>query len=295
MFRLAKSSTLAVLVLAITLGTVSAVLVKHHAAGLGMAFAMVRLGVAAPVVGVFLARTGKFNSVVTSRGIVLGGMFWGLGVLTFFYGASRTSSLNTGLIAALGPVITLVIGGLAFRDRVARASSAQWLLGVVATIATAAAIVVSGESNGADRVGDISIALSIVFGTFFLLYATVATRELGARNVVLGSTLYAAAVAVPLAILSGQAAQLSWKIAAVGCVAAVCGTSMNFLQTWATTRVHPGTVALSGLIQPLQLAFVGSVFFDESIAVSQAVGGLVALAAVAVLARQRDQRAGVVE
>ncbi len=297
MFQRAKSSTFAALLLAVSFGTLGAVLVKHHAAGLGLAFAMVRLGVSAPFALALLARQGKqrVRFVLTNRLIAVGGWFWGLGVLTFFYGASRTSSLNTGLIAALGPIVTLIIGAAFFKDRVGRATTLQWVLACVATFATAIAIALSATGSEADRVGDVLVAASVVFGTVFFLIASTLVPTLGARDVVLGSSPYAASIAVPVALLSGQAGSMTWALVAAGCVAAVGGTLMNFLQTWATSRVHPGTVALSQLVQPLQLAIIGSVFFDETIALSQAFAGAIALACVAVLTKQRNELAPAAE
>lgn len=114
----------------------------------------------------FLINHYKFNVRANLKGLLLMGVFGNL-IPAFLFTKAETqiSSSLTGMLNALTPMFTIVVGIIAFNQKITKAQ----LLGVLVGFFGAIALVVLGDSNENDQTKNIAYSLLVAAAT--LCYA----------------------------------------------------------------------------------------------------------------------------
>lgn len=294
MIKLQSTRATLVVVVAILVGVTNTLSIKHNAGPAPLAFSAIRMGYAV-IFFLPLVVIPKWNAPGTqsaralfhNRWLYIGAAGWAGTVMLGFTGTSHTSAINAGVIGAMSPVFTIAVGAIWFRKQIGKSTSRQIGLAIVASIAASLAVAVSKSGSGANHVGDAFVVASVIVGPFWLLAAAVLVKRVSATLIIACATIVCFVMILPFALVSGQFGDVDRGIWIGAAWCAVGGTTQNFLQTWAMKHVSPSVIAVATLIAPLGLASSGWYFFNERFAIAQAAAGLVAVGAVALLARDR--------
>jgi drug/metabolite transporter (DMT)-like permease len=213
--------------------------------------------------------------------------------LTFIFGFGsfqQTSIVNATLIPALQPVIVLLVAARLFGER--RSVGDIVLAGLALT---GVVVVVAGASSGGSSLtGDLLAVLNLlVFTVYFLLGKRARDADTHAWSFLAAVFVGALVVVVPWALLSSDVGALhgtDWLLLA-GLVL-FPGMVGHGLMMWAHHYVDVSVSSTMTLANPV-VSIVGAwVLYDQDLAPTQIVGGVVVLAALGALVhRQRAERA----
>ena len=215
-------------------------------------------------VGLFLAVTG----VVGYQGLL-------------YFGVRATSVINTSLIHATAPIVTLVMAAFYLGSPIQRGQPVAALLslaGIVVIVTKGSWEVLSTFSLAS---GDWLIMLATVS---FAAYSVVGRKVFASRSVIEVTTLvtiWAALIALPLAGWESQAtpAQWTWQ-AVVGMVYIIIFPGVLAMLAWnyAVKVVGPAESMLYMNTVPVIAVVMSVVWLGESLLISQIVGGVLVLA-----------------
>jgi drug/metabolite transporter (DMT)-like permease len=257
-----------------------------HVEGLALAahrFFWLALGLSV----VFYARGGR----LTTRAIRLA---WPAGVLfagniALFYTAVKiTTVANATVIGAIQPVLSLLIVGPLFGERVYRSdivTTAGAIVGV--------SIVVYGSSITPvwSPTGDLLALLAVLLWTAYLVVTKRARTELPAIELQTVLTMVATVVILPIALLSGQSfavprADIGW-LALLVIVPGFGHTLVN----WVHNHTSLVMVSVQFLLNPVVATALAALFLDEPVNGYQMAGMAVVLVSIAILVTRLQRRA----
>jgi drug/metabolite transporter (DMT)-like permease len=221
--------------------------------------------------------------------LAVSGLF---GVTIYFFFESRgirlTSASHASLIIAVIPVITVLAEAILFRTRI----TWQVAVGVVLSVAGVVFVV---RPLGAPAEGSVSIAGDLfMFGAcvswvVYIILSKNLHERLSELAITAYQSLFGTAFLIPLALLEMRQwvpitlpAGLSLMYLAV-----FCSALSNFLYVFALSRLGPIAVSPYVNLIPVIGVLGGVVLLGESIAWSQALGGLVILAGVLLVSRRQ--------
>lgn len=215
-------------------------------------------------IGLFMAITG----VVGYQGLL-------------YFGVRMTSVINTSLIHATAPLVTLLMAALVLRAPVGRvqlAAAVVSFLGIL-VIVTEGSWRTMATLSFSD--GDLLIMLATVS---FAAYSIAGRRVMSQRSVLEVTTLitiWAALIAMPLAGWEGQSNPASWNTQAFLGLAYITifpGVLAMLAWNYAIKVVGPADAMLYMNTVPVIAVLMSVLFLGEQLQFTQALGGLLVLA-----------------
>ena len=225
-----------------------------------------------------LLRSSTANRVSLAMGIVGIG-----GYQLCFFSAVRLTGVAVGTVVAVGsgPVFTGLISRLAGGGPL----SARWVIATAGAVSGCSLLIASGPASGVSLGG---VALALVAGLCFAVYAVAAARMISRGNserVVMGALLGAAAVLLAPVL---AASSPGWLASPRGlAVALYLGliTVVGYLLVGLGFRTVPAPVAVTlGLAEPLVAALLGLLVLNERLTATATAGLILVGLALVVLA-----------
>lgn len=215
-------------------------------------------------IGLFLALTG----VVGYQGLL-------------YFGVRATSVINTSLIHATAPLVTLVLAAFYLRSPIKRSQ----VLAAVVSLAGVVVIVSKGHwqaLSGAELVlGDLLIMLATIS---FAAYSVVGRKVMSQRTVLEVTTLitiWAALIALPLAGWESQAEPARWQwqaIAGMTYITIFPGVVAMLAWNYAVKVVGPSEAMLYMNTVPVIAVVLSVGLLGERLLPSHLIGGAMVLA-----------------
>lgn len=240
-----------------------------------------RLLFATPLLAALSLRPGADRTTgPPPRAALLAGLMFALDLGFWHYGIALTSIANATVLTNLTPVIVTAVAWIFFRQAPRRLFLAAVALAVSGAWMMAAA---RGGAPGVNPpLGDaLSLATTLWYALYMIAVAQ-ARRTSGAVQVMLWSTLTGLPFLLAGAlILREDLTPQTW----VGWAACLGLGAMHVAGqgsiAWALGRLPAATASVVVLIQPVIAGALGWVLFAEALGPWQALGGVIALAGIA--------------
>jgi drug/metabolite transporter (DMT)-like permease len=257
------------------------------APGLVLTFYRLWLGVVLLSAVVFL--TGRRLSWTTLRASWLGGLFLAGDMSMFFSAVKLTSVVDATVISVVQPGIVLVAARPLFGERMAR-RDVLWIL--LAIVGVSAAVLGPGVTSHHEMLGDLLAVGAMLSWSAYWLVSKHARASQDALEYTAGVTIVAALTLTPIVLLAGQslgrveAGDWLW----ISLLAIVPG-SAHLLMNWAHRYVDASVSSVIGSSNPIVSAVAAVVILGQPLTAVQVCGGLVGVAAIAVVATRHRQPA----
>jgi drug/metabolite transporter (DMT)-like permease len=247
---------------------------------LTFAFWRLWLGAAVMLSVAALARRPLTRGVL--RVGIPGGVLFGLNIVFFFAALKDTAVADVLVIAALQPALTVLVAGRLFGEHVTR----RELGFVFGSVAGVIVFVIGSSGTPAWSLrGDLFAVLSLVVFFGYFLWSKRVRSGVAAIEYMSMVTLVAAVVVTPLAIVGpgvGGMRGVDWLWLALFVAIAQGG---HLLLAWAHPYVDVTVSSLLLLGEPPISAIAAFVVLGESVTWPGALGGVIALACLAMVVR----------
>ncbi len=255
-----------------------------------MTMVCIRFVIATVVLNIFLRR---FDPGARLRRkdllpLALSGLF---GITVYFFFESRgiklTSASHASLIIAVIPVVTVVAEALIFRTRI------SWRTGLGVALSVVGVVFVvdrAGEAAAAgSTAGDLFMFGACVSWVVYIILSRNLHQRLSEIAITAYQSLFGTAFLIPLALMEMHQWVPITLVAGLNLVylALFCSALSNFLYVYALSALGPIAVSPSVNLIPVVGVVGGVLILGESIRWSQALGGVVILAGVLLVSRQR--------
>jgi drug/metabolite transporter (DMT)-like permease len=209
--------------------------------------------------------------------------------IAFFYTAVKiTTVANATVIGAIQPVLSLLLVGPLFGERVHRSDVV-----ITGGAIVGVSIVVYGSSITPvwSPMGDLLAVFAVLLWTAYLVVTKRARAELDAIELQTVLTIVATVVILPIALISGQSfavprADIGWLILLV-LVPGVGHTLVN----WVHNHTSLVMVSVLFLLNPVVATSLAALFLDEPLNGYQITGMVLVVASLAVLVARLQRRA----
>lgn len=255
----------------------------------GLVLSFYRLWLGAVLLAVISLVSGRPVTLTTLRASWLGGIFLA-GDMALFYSAVKLASIvDVTVIGAFQPILVILAARRLFRERLGRWDVfwiALAMLGVLATVLG------PGTAGKHQLLGDLLAVGSLLCWSAYWLVTKRAREIQGTLQYTAGVTIMAAAVITPVVLLSGQslghvrAGDWTWIV-----LLAVVPGAGHLIMNWAHRYVDASISSILGCLSPLVAAVAAIPILDQSLSVSQVMGVLVGLGAIAAVAARHRQPA----
>lgn len=230
----------------------------------------------------WMRKGGDAGSQRPTPALLAAGLLFALDLTFWHYGVKLTSVANSTTLANLAQVFVVAGAWILFRERPRK----LFILGLVLALAGVWAMAAArgGGGQGTNPVlGDIvSLGAAVWYASYLLIVHRARSRQ-GALSIMLWTSLIGAPAMLLIALILGERIlplTLAGWMACLG-LGLVHAVSQGAI-AWALGRVPAATASVVILIQPVCAAILGWVIFGEALVPMQAIGGLAALAGVAV-------------
>ncbi|MBI3782497.1 MAG: DMT family transporter [Deltaproteobacteria bacterium] len=251
----------------------------------GIVVSFYRLWFAIPVLWLIPAFVPSLRRRLTRdwvRASLVGGGLFSLHQLLFFSSLKRTSVANVSIIAALQPVLVLLVAGRMFGERVTLRAALWSVLALIGTV-----IVVLGSTHAAhwSLQGDVLAVANLFAFTAYFLASKQVRADVGALEYVIGMTtvsglmILLAALATGQHLLSPHGADWGYLLF----LAMIPGTLGHLLTNWAHPHVSAFVISITLLGVPVFAAVGAALFLQESLNAYHLAGGAVVLLAIAMI------------
>lgn len=279
-------STTAVGVAAILAATAcwsSAGVIAKNADHPGVVVAFWRLLIVTAIFGAICAATRRRITWLMLRRSLPGGLLFGCNLAVWFEALRHASVGIATVTSALTPVLAMLIGWRFLGERIsglAVACAAGAIGGVVVFVVPGFA------ASGTTAYGMTLAFIAIVLWVCYLLVTKKAREGVGTIEYLFLMAAVATVSLLPVLLASEQGRTLpdhgwGWIIA----LAVIPGSVGHGLLAWAQAHVPLSTAGILLQGEPVGAAIAGAIFLDEQIGPLQALGLLIAFAALAVLTR----------
>jgi drug/metabolite transporter (DMT)-like permease len=220
--------------------------------------------------------------------LAVSGMF---GVTIYFFLESRgirlTSASHASLIIAVIPVVTVVAETILFRTRISLITGLCIALSVVGVV-----FVVNrpGAAGGGESLaGDLFMFGACLAWVVYIILSKNLHKRLSEIAITAYQSLFGTIFLVPLALLEMRQWVPITLVAGLNLayLAIFCSALANFLYVYALSALGPIAVSPYVNLIPVVGVLGGVVILGESLVWSQLVGGVVILAGVILVSRQR--------
>ena len=227
--------------------------------------------------------------------MALCGLLFAADLVSWHYSLRFTSIADSSVLANLTPVIVTVLAWIVFRERPAPVFLAGLALAVAGAVTMAAAR--SGGTGVHPVLGDGLALLASFWYSLYFMTVRRARRTASALQVMVASSLLGAPLLLVAALTLREAlvpaSLIGWGACAGLGLMHVGGQGAI---AWSLGKVPTALAAMVILVQPVVAGAASWVVFHETVGPLQALGGLLAIAGVAVaqLASRRQPAAPVV-
>jgi drug/metabolite transporter (DMT)-like permease len=227
------------------------------------------------------ARTAK---VATTPGVrlamVLVGMLFGFSALLNFVSINETTLVNVGVIHSLQPAVVALFAGRYMGEHV------DWRLMARSSVAILGAFLVAAASSGQGTWslhGDVLAVIGLLLNSvWFLAGRWIRSRtEIDATDYMLVVFTTSAVLLSTIAFLDGDRLAASSAVIGWAAITALLGTVGHTLVAWAHKWVPASVSSLFLLSQPVMIAVLAWIVFDEALVPLQILGGAIVLGALA--------------
>ena len=233
---------------------------------------------------IMFATKQKFT-LETLKRTWLPGLLFGLNLLFFFTGITKTRIANAEFIGTLAPLIIVPVAAFRLGEKV----KGRIIGAGVAALVGVSLILLLADRQVAGKhswLGDI-LCFGAVFSWSAYLFSTKsARRELGVGPFMTGMSAVATLTVLPVALSTHKIGQMStkgWLLIAIMCITS--GVVSHGLLAWSQKAVPISTLSLLQLAQPGFAVVWAWLFLDESVNAAQLVGMAIVVVAVGVIAR----------
>lgn len=228
--------------------------------------------------------------------VLVGVAFNGLTLnqICFINGLARTSVAHTGLIVALGPVMTLALACLLRLEPLTLSK----LLGMLISFAGVAMLTLGGQEAGstAHWQGD----LIVLAGSASFAYYTIQVKEIANLydTLTLNTVTFALGCLLMIPFAARAVSQIRWAKVTLGgwgglVFMIVLGTVVAYLfYAFALTELAASRVAAFNYLQPVVAALLGVWLLGEKITTRVVAGGALILLGVYLAERERGEAEG---
>ena len=231
---------------------------------------------------VLLVRKQRFT-VEHAKITLLPGVLFGINLMFFFTGVTRTRIANAEFIGTLTPLIVLPFAAYRLKEKIRR----EILLFGVLALGGVSLIVLLGSKGGAHSwSGDLLCIGAVTTWACYLLFTKRIRSRIDTTRFMAGMTLFAALTVAPFAVGTGHLTQVThtgWVLIAV--MAVTSGVVSHGLLAWSQQSVPVSTMSLLQLGQPGLSTFWAWLILDEAVKPLQIIGMAVVLFAVGNIAR----------
>jgi drug/metabolite transporter (DMT)-like permease len=253
----------------------------------GLVLSFYRLWTGALLLVIITYVSGRRLTLATLRASWLGGVFLA-GDMALFYSAVKLASIvDVTVIGAFQPILVILAARKLFGERLGRWDVFWIALAMAGVLAT---VLGPGASGPHQVLGDLLAVASLLCWSAYWLVTKHAREVHGALEYTLGVTIWSAIVVTPIVFISGQslshvrAGDWTWII-----LLAVVPGSGHLIMNWAHRYVDASVSSILGCLSPLVAAVAAIPILGQSLTVSQIVGVLVGLAAIAAVAARHRQ------
>ncbi len=249
-------------------------------------FAFWRLiGAAAWAVAALHLRGGRLDRRVLRHSLA-GGLVFTVNGATFFTAIKTTSVANAMVIGATAPIFLLWAASRIFKEQI------SYRVIVATPVAIAGMVMMllgrSGSTGGGSLTGDVLAVVAVMSFSGYLVASRIARNHLTALEYQAGWSTIAAALMLPIALLSFDPLFISdtwsWGVAAAMAVTAgVAHLTFNYSHRYVSLR----TISLLNMTAPGLAVMWAWFLFDEQLGGLQWLG--VPLVAISVLAVVLDE------
>jgi drug/metabolite transporter (DMT)-like permease len=255
----------------------------------GLVLTFYRLWLGALLLCVVLYSSGRRLSRSTLRSCWLGGLFLAGDMSMFFSAVKLTSVVDATVISVVQPGLVLIAARPLFGERMGR-WDVFWIL--LAIVGVAAAVIGPGVTSHHQLVGDLLAVGAMLSWSAYWLAAKHARVTQDALEYTAGVTIVAALTVMLIVLVSGQslarvrAGDWLW----ISLLAIVPGTA-HLAMNWAHRYVDASVSSVIGSSNPIFAAAAALVILGQPLTAIQVCGGLVGVAAIAVVATRHRQPA----
>jgi drug/metabolite transporter (DMT)-like permease len=249
-----------------------------------LTFAFYRLWLGAAVMVAVLAVTRRRLTWAIVRAAGPGGVLFALNIVFFFSAIKQTKVADVLVIGALQPALTLLVAGRLFGEHVTR----RELVWVAVSVAGVVEFVLASSGTPAWSLrGDLLAVASLLVWTAYFLLSKRVRQRVPTVEYMATVTVVAALVVTPIEIGSGQSLTAFRATDWLWLLLFVAGAQGGHLMlAWAHSQVDVTLSALLILGEPPVSSVAALVVLGEPLTLLEIVGGLVAIAAVGVVAKR---------
>jgi drug/metabolite transporter (DMT)-like permease len=227
----------------------------------------------------------KVNDWIALAGLAASGISFSH--ILYCAGIARTSVVHTGLIAALGPAMVLVISCLLRIERLTGLRA----IGILLSFGGAASLAMSkaGSGKGAEFSGDMMVLASVVFAALYAILLKRSAHRFDLLTLNVGVFGLGAVFLLPV----GAQASLSVRWIAVPGLAwagllfvIVMGSVVGYMIiVKAMAELNPSQVQVFMYLQPVMATAMGVLWMGETLPAGVLLGGIMIILGVFLVAR----------
>ena len=249
--------------------SLSSTLVKR-AESPGVLVAFWRMATVALLWNAYLWVTGRHLTWQHLRQAFIPGVFFGLNLAAFFFGATHNSVANAALIGSLAPFFIVPVGARLFREYI----NPRALVFALLAFGGTAIVLLSAPPNGdASARGNVFGVLAMLLWVSYVTSTRYFRREMDVATFMATATPIATLAVLPLALAHGDVFGMSptgWFYMLV--LALLIGIAGHGLMVFAQRSIQIGTIGIAQVVQPALAVVWSFLLLGERINVWQAIG-----------------------
>lgn len=215
---------------------------------------------------------------------LIGGTLFGFHQIAFFTSLKLTSIANVVIIAALQPVLVLLIAKKLFHEK-GNPKDAMWSF--IALAGTAIEMIGSTEMPARNLMGDIIAIVNLLFFTGYFLFSKSIRKRVGVLEYLVGMCTMGGIIVGIANLITQQDLVLrdSTDLFILFIIAVVPGTLGHLIVNWAHLYTKAFIVSMMLLAIPVISASGAAFFLNEKLNLIQITGGLVVLLSIGMVIR----------
>ena len=235
----------------------------------------------------FLATKGTPLTVRVMRESMWGGIALGADIAFFFSAVKLTSVANATVIGSLQPVVIALVSVPMFGERISPRSIA---LGAVA-MSGAIAVVLFGANDGTSSLAGDALAVgALISWAAYFIFSRRAKEKITSNEYTAGTSIWTAAINLPLAIAFGQ--DLAWPSTTswVWLLILTFGSGLlgHSMMNWSIQQIPLWISSTFTLLIPVIGAIAAWIWLNEPLATTQVAAMGVVLVALAGIITAKD-------
>jgi drug/metabolite transporter (DMT)-like permease len=249
--------------------SLSSTLVKR-AESPGVLVAFWRMATVALLWNAYLWATGRHVTWQHVRQAFIPGIFFGLNLATFFFGATHNSVANAALIGSLAPFFIVPVGAKLFAEYI---NPRALVFALIAFGGTAIVLFNAPPNGDASARGNVFGVLAMLLWVSYVTSTRHFRREMDVATFMATATPIATLAVLPLAIAHGDVFGMSrtgWLYMLV--LTLLIGVAGHGLMVFAQRTIQIGTIGIAQVVQPALAVIWSFLLLGERINVLQAIG-----------------------